>query len=276
MKKSVISILSLGLMFTFVNFAKAEMDHSQMNDDDNMSEMNHKVSKGGKYAVHWSYKGKLGPSNWGNLDEHYTACKSGQEQSPINLTNAQEAKHAEIDFHYKKIPLKSVNNGHTVTVERDKGSYVNYKGKKYYLKQMHFHSPSEHTIDGDHSPMENHFVHANEEGELLVIGVMIKEGNGNMNYGPIFNNMPRLHGDKSEVLAEINAMSLLPIDKTTYYSYTGSLTTPPCSEGVTWIVMDEVVTIPKKQIKNFNEIYKGNNRPVQKINARNLTITDKE
>ncbi len=224
----------------------------------------------GHAAPHWSYGGKDGPSHWGDLSADFSACKKGKKQSPINITKAQSAALGAIAFNYKTSKLDIVNNGHTIQANYDSGSSISMDGKSYNLLQFHFHGPSEHTVDGGHSRMEMHLVHKSKDGALAVVGVMINQGRHNANFDNAWNNLPTHAGDHKDVGVVMKAVELLPKQKK-YTTYSGSLTTPPCSEGVTWLVLNDPIEMSKAQIDAFGAIIEANNRPVQPLNRRSLT-----
>ncbi len=223
----------------------------------------------GHAAPHWGYEGPDGPSHWGDLSADFSACKDGKSQSPINITNASPAGLTAIEFNYKTSKLDIVNNGHTIQANYDSGSSIVVDGKSFNLLQFHFHGPSEHTVDGEHAKMEMHLVHKSKDGALAVVGVMIEEGGHNANFDNAWNNLPLHAGDHKDVGVVMKAAELLPESKK-YTTYSGSLTTPPCSEGVTWLVLNESIEMSKKQIKAFGDIVEANNRPVQPVNDRAL------
>lgn len=218
---------------------------------------------------HWGYEGKGGPANWGHMSKENSACSEGKNQSPIDIKGAKEEDLADIAFNYKPTGLNIVNNGHTVQVNYDKGSSVTIDGVEYEFVQFHFHAPSEHTVGGKPFPVENHFVHKNARGELAVIGVLIEEGAENAAYSEVMKNLPAKAEEKKTVDVQINADSLMPGDRT-FFRYMGSLTTPPCSEGVKWSVLKTPVQLSKAQLDSFRNIFKMNARPVQPVNAREV------
>lgn len=226
---------------------------------------------GGGHGAHWGYSGDTGPENWGNLADEYIMCKLGKNQSPIDIktSNAFDTDLPAIGIDYKSASKEELNNGHTVQVNIVPGSSITVDGIKFELKQFHFHTPSENTIDGKYFPLEAHFVHADENGNLAVIGVMFEYGAKNPVIEKIWEEMPEHAKDveKLTISAE-DVKNILPANRD-YYRFNGSLTTPPCSEGVRWFVMKEPVTISKEQVKKFAEVmHHPNNRPVQPVNAR--------
>jgi len=216
---------------------------------------------------HWGYKGKEGPEHWASLTPEYGEC-SGKNQSPINLTHFVEADLKDIQINYKPGGSQIVNNGHAIQINYKEGSSIVLDGKTYNLLQFHFHAPSENLIDGKSYPMEGHFVHSDSDGNLLVIAVMFDYGEENTALDSLWPIMPKHAGDKHALTHLFDASTLLP-DVSDYYRFNGSLTTPPCSEGVRWIVLKDSVQVSKKQIHKFKKVMKvHNNRPVQELNAR--------
>ena len=226
------------------------------------------------HATHWGYTGHEGPANWGDLDAKYSMCKAGSSQSPINITKSVQVDADDmqkIDFEYKTSAVSVVNNGHTIQVNIKDGSSITIDGIKFDLKQFHFHTPSENQIDGKNFPLEAHFVHASKDGKLAVVAVLFEEGKENPIIKKIWNKMPHKAGESSGCgLTSKDVNSVLPKDKD-YYRFSGSLTTPPCSEGVRWFVMEDYATISKAQVEEFlHTLHHANNRPVQPINARKV------
>lgn len=221
----------------------------------------------------WGYEGKVSAEHWGDLKPEYATCKLGKNQSPIDIKNATPADLDGIKFDYKKSPLKMIDNGHTIQANYAAGSSITVNGKQFNLVQVHFHQPSEEKLDGKAFPMNAHLVHKSADGKLAVIGVFLKEGKENALLKTLWKNIPKAQG--KEVAAKnvsINLFDLLPKDKR-YYSYTGSLTTPPCSEEVTWMVMKTPVELSKAQIATFGKHYNNNARPVQPLNDRSLKVS---
>ncbi len=216
----------------------------------------------------WSYSGKTGPEHWGDLNKDYIMCRMGKNQSPVNITGAIKADLVPLKINYDVKVKSFLNNGHTVKAVVKNGGYLYVDGKKFRLLQFHFHTPSENLIDGKHFPMEAHFVHSTKDGELAVVAVMFKVGKFNPALQKLIANMPRRAGNEMNVCkANLRAKDLLPVDLS-YYRFNGSLTTPPCSEGVRWFVLKEPVEISSKQLKEFEKVMGKNNRPIQPINAR--------
>lgn len=216
---------------------------------------------------HWGYSGDAGPQNWATLSPEYGDC-SGKNQSPINLTGFIEAHLQPIEFAYDSVGADIVNNGHTIQVNYAPGSSINLDGTQFALKQLHFHAPSENLINGKSYPMEVHLVHADKDGNLSVVAVMFTEGEENKELAKFWAHMPQEAGEKQQLSSAVLASGLFPTDRD-YYRFNGSLTTPPCSEGVRWLVMKNSITVSKEQIEAFTQaIHYANNRPIQPVNAR--------
>lgn len=223
-----------------------------------------------KGKSHWGYIGKKGPDNWGNLSEDFSVCQTGESQSPVNLQSAVDADLTPLKIDYKDTPLRILNNGHTIQVNYQAGSILTLDDQPYELLQFHFHLPSEHQVEGERLPMELHLVHQSKKGSLAVIGVFLKEGKSNPTLQKIWQAMPiKESREKTISNVNINASDLLPEDQD-YYRYFGSLTTPPCSETVNWIVLKEPVEISSPQVKKFARVFPMNARPVQQVKRRFL------
>ena len=216
----------------------------------------------------WGYGGKIGPSHWAKLSKDFRLCGRGTTQSPIDISGFSGASVMPIEFDYHLTPLEIVHNGHTVQVNYQPGSGIIVEGKRYELLQFHFHTPSEHAVTGRQAAMEVHFVHQSADGELAVVGVMMEAGEDNMALREPWAGMPKKAGKpRREERVLINARDLLPSD-TGYYRYMGSLTTPPCSEGVNWYVLRQPISVGMNQIKKFAAAVGANNRPTQMVNNR--------
>lgn len=218
----------------------------------------------------WSYSGKNGPENWGNISKQYSLCKEGSNQSPVNISGFKQTNLPKINVEYKNSPLQVSNNGHTIQVNYNAGSYINVGGQKYALKQIQFHTPSEHTIQGKNSPIELHLVHKNQQGQISVVAVMVEQGKENSELQKILNNAPKKPGQQvSYNNIQVNAKNLVPQNQQ-YFSYNGSLTTPPCSEQVQWFVYKQPIQASKQQINEFKEVYQYNARPQQPLKGRQI------
>lgn len=220
------------------------------------------------HGPHWTYEGREGPSAWGALDPEFRQCANGRHQSPIDLDVAH-VEHGNLPapaFHYAATRMNEVDNGHTIENEVASGQYVELAGKRYDLVQFHFHHASEHTLDGAHFPLEIHLVHRAADGALVVIGVLVTEGAEHGALRVLFSSLPQPH---EAVTTSLDPAALLPEDRH-YVTYEGSLTTPPCSEGVTWIVMTTPVEASAEQIARFAARYPHNNRPTMPHNGRHV------
>lgn len=213
------------------------------------------------FAADWDYDNE---QNWGNIA---AACEQGMMQSPIDIqSNFLVSKMPKIDFFYDVVALNVVNNGHTLQVNNKEANYFSVNGKDYQLLQLHFHTPSEYTIDNEKFPLEAHFVHQDSEGALGVIGVMMKVGNANTEIDKILKIAPSKI-DVKTAENSIDLAKLLPADQH-YYRFMGSLTTPPCSEGVNWFIMRSSIDISQKQLEQFQLIMSNNARSLQQQNNR--------
>ncbi len=218
--------------------------------------------------AHWGYSGHEGPEHWGELDPKYAPCSEGRNQSPVNLTGMIESELPPIAINYQSGGNEILNNGHNVGVNYKPGSTITVEGNEFELKQFHFHAPGENTIEGRSYPMEAHFVHTDKEGRLAVISVMFKTGEKNAELEKAWAHMPEKAGEKNALPKSVDGDNLLPKDRD-YYRFSGSLTTPPCSEGVLWLVMKNFDTASKEQIDKFaHTMHHPNNRPVQPLNSR--------
>ena len=228
----------------------------------------------GDEKAEWGYDGDKGPEYWGEIAQAYAACSVGMQQSPIDIPTGAPVNPGNLDISYGESAVNILNNGHTIQANYDQGSSVIIDGMVYDLVQFHFHAASENTFAGMQTPMEVHFVHANAEGGLAVIGVMLEEGAENAAYASVLNNMPTEMTPVSVVEgATMNAMDMLPAEKS-YYRFDGSLTTPPCSEGVKWHLMENTVELSAEQIAQFTAIFDNNFRPVQAMNDREFILVD--
>lgn len=231
---------------------------------------------------HWEYEGDHGPRFWGKLDPIFSLCDKGRNQSPIDIAKTAPATLPKLraDFSPAKLQIvhhehvaDEINNGHTIQINYTEGDTLTIGDTNYELIQFHFHAPSEHTVHGKHYPMEVHFVHKSPSGALAVVGVFIEQGAHNKAFDPIWANLPKQKGVESHFEhVNVDVDSLLPHSQTSY-RYDGSLTTPPCSEVVKWIVMKSPIQLSKEQIQTFTAIIKGNNRPVQPLHHR-IAVTD--
>ena len=218
---------------------------------------------------HWGYSGHQGPENWAKLSADNYSCV-GKNQSPINLSGFTESQLKPITFNYKSGGHEILNNGHTVQVNYKKGSNIEIDGKIFNLLQFHFHAPSENHINGQSYPLEAHLVHTDKKGNLAVVAVMFAKGVENKELNKAWKMMPKHKGDKHTLSNLVDVVKILPKQQD-YYRFNGSLTTPPCSEGVRWLVMKHIASASKQQIEAFKHVlHEPNNRPLQAINARTI------
>jgi carbonic anhydrase len=222
-----------------------------------------------EHEVHWSYSGPTGPEHWGKLKPEFAACASGKRQSPIDIRDGARLELEPIRFDYKPAPLRIVDNGHTVQVNYAEGSSIQVAGERYELKQFHFHKPSEERINGRLYDMVAHLVHQSMDGRLAVVAVLFEAGP--FHNGFVKGLWPHLPLESGREIAPlevtIDVSELLPAERT-YYTFMGSLTTPPCSEGVLWMVLKNPVPITAEQVRVFGRLYALNARPVQPPHGR--------
>ena len=223
-----------------------------------------------KDSPHWSYEGETGPQHWGELSPDFLMCSEGWNQSPIDLVDDVHADLPELQFEYYSSKLNEINNGHSIQQNMEPGSFLRVPERNLVteLKQFHFHSPSEHTMEGKSFAMEIHFVHADKDGKLTVVGILVDEGEEHPVLNKLWSFMPENPGETSQEPIGIEETDLLP-DTREYYAYGGSLTTPPCTEGVKWLVLKKTIQASAEQIAAFkSRVGPATNRPVQPINAR--------
>ncbi len=233
-----------------------------------------------EHTIHWSYEPGTGPADWGSVDPAWSVCAEGRAQSPIDLTNAKttELPHValnvpsgqEVDVLNQEGVVDALDNGHTIQINAKTGETMSVADKVYALVQFHFHAPSEHTVDGRHFPMEMHFVHQAKDGALAVVGVFIEEGAENRALAPLWKQLEEAPGTHATVQLPVKFGDRIFTtgESTGLFHYEGSLTTPPCSEGVKWFVRKRPIQLSKAQIAAFTAVYEGNNRPVQALNER--------
>jgi carbonic anhydrase len=237
------------------------------------------------HTAHWGYEADNGPADWGAMSPEWSLCAEGREQSPIDLANATEIElpgveldtpsGQEVKVLNQEGVIGALDNGHTIQINSRTGETLTVGDKTYALVQFHFHAPSEHTVDGEHFPMEMHFVHQAEDGALAVVGVLIEEGAENSSIAPLWKQLARAPGTEAtvQIPAEF-ADHLFTGDPGGVYHYGGSLTTPPCSEGVSWYVRRTPTRLSQDQIAAFTAVYEHNNRPVQALNDRTLYLDE--
>ncbi|WP_412478707.1 carbonic anhydrase [Azonexus sp. IMCC34839] len=217
--------------------------------------------------IHWSYEGAGSPENWANLDPKNKLCATGQRQSPIDIKDGIKVDLEPIKFNYRPSTFRVIDNGHTIQVEVGDSS-ISLTGKTYELVQFHFHRPSEEKVNGQRFDMVAHLVHKSDDGQLAVIAVLLERGNENPFIQMLWNNLPlEKNSSVSPPSLTIDPINLLPASRN-YYTYMGSLTTPPCSEGVLWLVMKQPAQVSQDQINIFSRLYKNNARPIQPASGR--------
>ncbi len=222
----------------------------------------------------WAYTGDKGPTNWGDLDPKWEQCEVGKNQSPIDLPAVGDEPHGvdKLSVDYMAVPLRVKHNGHTVEVQNRTDSFITIGNKRFDLLQFHFHSPSEHTVAGQRFPLEVHFVNKARDGELAVVGVLFETGDFNKTLEEVWKRMPKSE-TQDYVNHEKRLVNVADLISPTegYYHYPGSLTTPPCGEGVRWFVMKETRDIEQRAVDLFRAVIGGrSNRPVQPIGARKV------
>lgn len=235
----------------------------------------------GDAPVHWGYGEEDGPARWGSLKSDWSLCGTGISQSPVDLGKALPAEGPKVVRRYRPASLQIIhhehvvdvlNNGHTIQVNYDEGSTLQVGDAHFELLQYHFHAPSEHTVDGKHFPMEMHLVHKGPDGSLAVLGVLIEAGSHQPAFEPVWKHFPAKQGELQHLEhVSVDVDELLPADRHAY-RYRGSLTTPPCSEDVSWIVFSKPLQLSKQQIDAFVAIVTGNNRPIQPLGQRTVLI----
>jgi len=223
--------------------------------------------RGHSADVRWSYEGSDGPANWGDLDPANRICSAGGQQSPIDIRETIRAQLTPLRVIWEKRAGTVVNNGHTIQLTMGESSVLGYGSSNFRLLQFHFHHPSEHLVAGKSFPMEVHFVHANAAGALAVVGVLIAAGRTNAVFNKIVSTMPEKEGPAVAADRAINPNALLPSARS-YYRYEGSLTTPPCSETVDWLLLTDPVQVAEADIGRFARLFPMNARPAQKTNRR--------
>ena len=218
-------------------------------------------------AGHWSYDGHGGPAHWGAMKPEFAKCASGTRQSPIDIRDGIKVQLEPVQFEYQPSGFRVIDNGHTVQVNVAAGNHIEVMGRRYELQQFHFHRPSEERIDGRQFDMVAHLVHKDPEGRLAVVAVLLERGSAQTIVQTVWNNLPLEQGDEVPARGAIDLEALLPAERS-YFTYMGSLTTPPCSEGVLWMVMKQPVSVSPEQIAIFSRLYPMNARPIQSASGR--------
>ncbi|WP_395690767.1 carbonic anhydrase [Piscinibacter sp.] len=219
------------------------------------------------HAAHWGYEGEGGPASWGAMKPEFAKCASGTRQSPIDIREGIKVQLDLVPFDYKPSAFRVIDNGHTVQVNVAPGNSIEVMGRRYELAQFHFHRPSEERIDGRQFDMVVHLVHKDPEGRLAVVAVLLERGSAQPVVQKVWNNLPLEKGEEVPARDTLDLAALLPSERS-YFTYMGSLTTPPCSEGVLWMVMKQPVAISPEQIGIFARLYPMNARPIQSAAGR--------
>jgi carbonic anhydrase len=222
----------------------------------------------------WAYEGKKGPLNWGRLDPAYKVCSDGKEQAPIDIRGAHLNKSLPpIEFHYLSGAMTLTNTGHTVQITPPAGSYIVVGGTRYDLVQFHFHHPGEEAVKGKLPDMSLHLVHKSADGKYVVVAVRLNEGNPNAVLAALWEHLPKTAGATDQLAESMSPAGLLPTDRG-YWTYEGSLTAPPCTEGVRWFVFEQEVEISRAQLRSFGALYKVNSRLLQATRGRKIEANE--
>lgn len=220
-------------------------------------------------AANWGYEGAGAPQHWGELSPDFKVCSLGMEQTPIDLTEAIKAQvDSPFTLDYRAVGGKIVNDGHTIMVNTDPGCSATIKGVRYELLQYHFHHPSEHLLSGKPFDMEAHYVHRTPDGRVAVIGSFIRVGAESAPLASMFSSMPATAGSE-RAFAPVDPSLAFPVNRA-YYRYMGSMTTPPCLEGLVWTMFKDPIEASASQIQQFAALFPLNARPVQNTNRRFL------
>jgi len=224
-------------------------------------------------AAHWGYQGEVGPAHWAALKPEYQQCKLGKTQSPIDIRGAKMAALPAIEFSYQAVPLHLINNGHTIQASVPAGSFITVGSQRLELLQFHFHHPSETELNGHRFPLELHLVHQDAQGKLAVVAVLLADGPANAALEGLWKYLPKEQGKESAPEGvTVDPSGLLPANRA-YFTFPGSLTTPPCSEDVTWYVLRTPVRLSKPQVSAFAQLYPDNARPVQPPHGRTVQMS---
>jgi carbonic anhydrase len=216
--------------------------------------------------AHFAYRGEEGPARWGSLSPAWAACATGKQQSPIDLASPKLVSLPPLTVDESATTFTLENNGHTVQARPARPGTVTVGGVSYALEQFHAHHPSEHTVSGERFPLELHLVHKDPAGKALVLGILVREGPSNEALEPLWSKLP---GSGVATVGEVSLAGVIPSDRR-YQTYRGSLTTPPCTEGLTWVVLREAITMSSAQIDAFARLFPDNSRPVQPLGDRTL------
>ena len=219
--------------------------------------------------AHWDYTGPAGPQTWGGLKPEFSLCGNGQRQSPIDIRGGLSVDLEPVRFDYQSSRFSVIDNGHTVQANLAPGNAIEIGGNRFELQQFHFHRPSEERIDGRQFEMSVHLVHKDPQGKLAVVTLLLEKGPAQPAVQKVWNNLPLEKNQDVPARVALDLNEILPADQR-YFTYMGSLTTPPCTEGVQWVVMRQPVTVAPEQIDLFARIYPMNARPVQQAAGRRI------
>jgi carbonic anhydrase len=219
--------------------------------------------------VHWTYSGDHGPEHWGKLSEAFAACNEGRNQSPVDIVDPIDADLGPIGLAYRGSAVAVLNNGHTLQVDVGPGNSLDIEDQMFELAQFHLHSPSEHRIQGKSFPLEAHFVHRNDRGELAVVAVLFREGPRSHGLETIGVSAPAKAGRSEPIDTAIADLEVVPEGRA-YYRYSGSLTTPPCTEGVLWLILKATGSVSSDQVEMFVKLIGEDARGPQPLNARRV------
>ncbi len=268
-KKYIYAILSIAVVLGVIGyFAIDTTEHAPVEDEKQLTAAD----------VYWSYTGETGPEKWMNVNSNYEACGRGELQSPINIEIKAEADQQEavklaeqISLNYDQAIFAVENNGHTIEANSttlENSLLIN--NKEFKLTGIHFHSPSEHQLNGQYFDMEAHLYHESEEGHLAVIGLFIESGEENQVLAEMWDEIPTNGKEAAKILKNPVDLQLLLPEQKSVYQYVGSLTSPPCTEGVTWFILEQPIEMSDDQINRFSSIFLQNNRPIQELNGRDV------
>ena len=218
-------------------------------------------------GTHWAYDGEFGPANWGKINAKWSQCGSGGRQSPIDLRDGMKVELEKLAFDYKPSSFSVVDNGHTIQVNLAGGNFLTVQNRSYELQQFHFHRPSEERINGKSFEMVVHLMHRDAEGRLAMLAVLLERGAAHDMIQTVWNNLPLEKHDTVQPSVVLDVSELLP-ERRDYFTYMGSLTTPPCTEGVLWMVMKQPIQASPPQMALFSRLYPFNARPVQANSGR--------
>jgi carbonic anhydrase len=227
---------------------------------------------GAQSGAAWSYVGKTGPLNWGKLDPAYRACAQGHEQSPIDLRGAHLNKAlAPLQFHYVAGAVTVENTGNLIVVHVNPGGYLVADGVRYGLEKMEFHRPSETAVRGKLTDLDVELIHRSAEGKMAIVEVRftMDRGDPNATMAGLWEHLPTTAGASEKVAGPVNPGGFLPGDRG-YWTYTGSLSTPPCTEGVRWFVMQQELSASREQVRQFSGLFRMSSRPLQDTHGRKI------